>query len=398
MAINRRTFLKGSASVGLISFGEVSLGRTPDESPSVQSTPTADGFRMPGEFEPQEAIWLAWPEEPTWRLNGKNAETVIAELAKAIAGDIPVRLAASSVQAERVRSLVPKAVEVVEIKAGTNWIRDDGPTFLIDDKGNRRGVDWMFNDWGYGEEDEFADEFVDLNDAAQRLLEFEQAERYRAPMVLEGGSIHSDGQGTIITTAECLLNQNRNPDLKKSEIEAHLENFLDAQKVIWLPKGVYKDGTSGHVDNMCCFVSPAEVLLTWTDDQNDEQYDRSRQALELLEASTDANGSPFTIHKLHQPGPLSISDEERDTLPEILLEEIEWSKGRLAGSYINYILTNRRVIFPLLDPQTDPGARETFARVFPNHEIIGVQGHEILIHGGNFHCISQNLPASVSAS
>lgn len=389
MSINRRTFLKDSTTIaaggliGLTSFGRLSFAGSQGGGQLIDSTPAADGYRMPGEFEPHEAIWLVWPESTEWRFDGKIAEKVIAELATAIAGDIKVRLAASRKQAARVRSLVPDNVEVVEINAGTGWVRDDGPTFVINDKGDRRGVDWEFNEWG------FPESYRDTSKAARRILKHEMADRYRAPLVMEGGSIHSDGQGTIITTEECLLNPNRNPDLTKLDIEENLKSYLGAKKIVWIPRGVFEDSTSGHVDNMCCFVRPGEVLLTWTDDQGDEQYDRSRQALDILEASTDANGTPFTVHKLQQPGPLFTTQEEKYSLPDGRDGEVE---DRMPASYINYILTNRRVIFPLLDPEIDPIATETFARVFPDHEIIGVPGREILLHGGNFHCISQNLP------
>jgi agmatine deiminase len=134
------------------------------------------------------------------------------------------------------------------------------------------------------------------------------------------------------------------------------------------------------------------VILTWTDDPNDEQYERSHQALEILEASTDASGARFTIHKLHQPGPLYYTDEEIASFP-YAEEIVEESELRLAGSYVNYILTNRRVIFPLLDPKYDRNASEILGRVFPEHEIIGLESREILLHGGDLHCISQQLPA-----
>jgi len=352
---------------------------------------------MPGEFERQEAVWLVWPEAPDWRLEGEPAKEVFAELAAAIAGDISVRLGVTASQAAKARSMVTGSVEVVELTAGTGWIRDDGPTFLIDDGGARRGVDWDFNIWGYAGQSRFSKNFTsylmnDANEAAQRLLEYEGADCYRAPLVLEGGSIHSDGLGTVITTEECLLNPNRNPNLEKEEIEEYLKSYLGAKKIIWLPLGVYMDVTSGHVDNMCCFVRPSEVILTWTDDPNDEQYERSHQALEILEASTDASGAHFTIHKLHQPGPLYYTDEEIASFP-YAEEIVEESELRLAGSYVNYILTNRRVIFPLLDPEYDRNASEILARVFPEHEVIGLESREILLHGGDLHCISQQLPA-----
>ncbi len=390
-----------AAALGLGGYGALRFGRRRKLIPVVESTPVADGFRMPGEFERQEAIWLVWPETSEWRMEGEPAKKVVVELAAAIAADIPVRLAVTAGQAARARSMLTGSVEAVEITAGTGWIRDDGPTFLIDDDGARRGVDWDFNSWGYAGQSRFSKIFAsyfenDANEAAQRLLDHEGADCYRAPLVLEGGSIHSDGRGTIITTEECLLNPNRNPHLDKEEIEGYLKSYLGAEKIIWLPYGVFKDVTSGHVDNMCCFVRPSEVLLTWTDDPNDAQYERSHQALEVLDASTDASGSHFTIHKLHQPGPLYLTDEEIASFPSWFLDELEWSEGRLAGSYVNYILTNHRVIFPLLDPEHDRGASETLARSFPKHEIVGLESREILLHGGNLHCISQQLPARAS--
>ena len=400
MRIGRRAFLWGiaTAAVGLGGYGALRFGRRRKLIPVVDSTPIADGFRMPGEFEPQEAVWLVWPETSDWRMEGEPAQKVVAKLAAAIADDIPVRLAATVGQAAKARSMVTGSIEVVEITAGTGWIRDDGPTFLIDDEGSRRGVDWDFNAWGYAGQSRFSKNLAsyfqnDANEAAQRLLDHEGANCYRAPLVLEGGSIHSDGMGTIITTEECLLNPNRNPHLDKEEIEGYLKSYLRAEKIIWLPYGVFKDVTSGHVDNMCCFVRPSEVILTWTDDPNDAQYERSHQALEVLEASTDASGSHFTIRKLHQPGPLYLTEEEIASFPPWFLEELEWNEGRLAGSYVNYILTNHRVIFPLLDPEYDRDASETLARAFPKHEIVGLESREILLHGGDLHCISQQVPA-----
>lgn len=387
MMIGRRKLLGTSmAALGMAGLSGMGFAGTAKTSSLVQTTPAADGFRMPGEFEPHDAIWLVWPESEEWRHDGALAEPVIAEMAAAISGDINVRLVASRRGAERARRMVPSAVEIVEMKGGTNWVRDDGPTFLINDKGARRGVDWVFNEWG------FPKDYWDTSKMAQRMLRHEGADRYRAPLVLEGGSIHSDGRGTILTTEECLLNPNRNPDMTKSEIESHLKTYLGAEKVVWLPRGVHLDSTSGHVDNMACFAAPSEVLLTWTDDQNDPQYERSAAALEVLHSSADAQGNAFKVHKLHQPGPLFTTDEEKTSMAAGggRLEDVE---HRMPGSYVNYILTNNRVVFPKLDPEMDQEATKTFARAFPGREIIGIPGREILLHGGNFHCISQNLPS-----
>ena len=403
MSINRRLFLKVVAATGTLGFSQLTLASQKSASLNssdfqlVSSSPMLDGFRMPAEFEPQEAIWLVWPETTEWRLDGQPAEQAYIELATAISHDIPVRLAVSSLQAARVKALLPSAVEIIEMNRhrGTGWVRDDGPTFLINNKGERRGVDWVFNDWGDIETERFSNDFIyEQSETADQILKHEKTPYYKAPLVLEGGSIHSDGFGTIITTEECLLNPNRNPELYKDEIEGYLKEYLGAKKVIWIPRGVYKDDTSGHVDNMCCFAAPGEVFLTWTDDKEDEQYQRSREALTLLESSTDARGLPIKVHKLYQPGPLYMTAEERAGFSDRSDEVPTKAESRLPASYINYIRTNKRIIFPLLDPKTDKQAFASFAQVFPKHEIVGIKGgREILLHGGNLHCISQNIPA-----
>jgi agmatine deiminase len=157
MRIGRRAFLWGAAAaaLGLGGYGALRFGRRRKLIPVIESTPSADGFRMPGEFEPQEAVWLVWPETIDWRLEGEPAQKVVTELAAAIAGDIPVRLAVTASQAAKARSMVTGSVEVVELTAGSGWVRDDGPTFLIDDNGARRGVDWDFNNWGYAGQSRF---------------------------------------------------------------------------------------------------------------------------------------------------------------------------------------------------------------------------------------------------
>ena len=174
---------------------------------TLDSTPAADGYRMPAELEAHDGCWMAWPERPdNWRLGAAPAQEAFAAVAEAIAVSEPVTMAASPAQLERCRGSLSAAVRVVEIAADDAWMRDVGPTFVVDGAGGRRGVDWHFNAWGgiYSPWDR--DERV-----AAAVLEIEGAERYRAPLVLEGGSIHVDGEGTVLTTEECLLNPNRNP-------------------------------------------------------------------------------------------------------------------------------------------------------------------------------------------
>lgn len=244
------------------------------------STPRADGFRMPAEWEPHEQTWMVWPERPdNWRNGGKPAQAAFAAVAKAIARFEPVTVCASAGQYENARARLDDGnIRVVEISSDDAWVRDTGPTFVIDDKGDVRGVDWGFNAWG-GFEGGLYFPWQRDDQVARKILEIERRARYRTDdFVLEGGSIHVDGEGTLITTEECLLNHNRNPHLSQAEIERTLRDYLAVESIIWLPNGLYNDETDGHVDNFCCYVRPGEVLLAWTDDQDDPNYLRPPHA------------------------------------------------------------------------------------------------------------------------
>ncbi len=356
---------------------------------TIDSTPAADGFRMPGEFEPHDGCWMAWPERPdNWRLGAGPAQEAFAAVAAAIAVSEPVTMAASPSQLERARLLLPASVRVVELESDDAWMRDIGPSFVVDGAGGRRGVDWRFNAWGgiYSPWDR--DERV-----AAAVLEAEGAERYRAPLVLEGGSIHVDGEGTVLTTEECLLNRNRNPGLSREQIERTLLDHLGAEKIVWLGRGVHADETDGHVDNLACFARPGVVLLSWCEDESDPQQAISRDALARLEAATDARGRPFEVVRLPSPGPLQIEAGEA--------EGVEPREGtlprrpgdRLAGSYANFYIGNSRLVMPLLDERRDDEAAAILQGVFPEREVVGVPSREILLGGGNVHCITQQVPA-----
>jgi agmatine deiminase len=362
---------------------------------TLQSTPAADGYRMPGEFEPHAGCWMAWPERPdNWRLGGKPAQEAYAAVAEAIAACEPVTMAVSDRQFAHCRSLLSPAVRVVEISTDDAWIRDTGPTFLIGSSGagGRRGVDWRFNAWGglrgglYFPWDR--DERV-----ARKVLEIEGADRYRAPIVLEGGSIHVDGEGTVLATEECLLNANRNPELSRAQIERVLCDYLGAQKVLWLGAGVYNDETDGHVDNLACFARPGVVLLTWSEDSSDPQHAISRDALVRLEGARDACGRAIEVIRLPSPGPVTITAREAEGVDAIEGTLPRRAGDRLAASYVNFFLASARVVFPLLDERYDEQAAEILRECFPEREVVGVDAREILLGGGNIHCITQQVPA-----
>jgi agmatine deiminase len=361
---------------------------------SLKTTPAADGFRMPGEFETHSGCWMAWPERPdNWRLGAKPAQEAYAAVAVAIAASEPVTMAVSDAQFENCRSLLPPQVRVVEVSTDDAWIRDTGPTFVVDANGDRRGVDWHFNAWG-GTEGGLYFPWDRDDRVATKVLEVEGDDRYRAPIVLEGGAIHVDGEGTVLTTEECLLNPNRNPERSREQIERVLLDYLGAEKVIWLGAGVFEDETDGHIDNLACFARPGTVLLTWTDDEDDPQHQISRDARERLEAATDARGRSLEVLLLPSPGPLLISAEEAQGVDAAEGTVPRRAGDRLAASYVNFYLGNSQIVYPLLDPRHDEEAAAILRRVFPEREVFGVPAREILLGGGNIHCITQQVPAA----
>jgi agmatine deiminase len=358
----------------------------------VKSTPRADGFRMPAEFERHDGCWMAWPERPdNWRLGAAPAQEAFAAVAEAIAVSEPVTMAASAAQLEPCRAALPAAVRVVEIATDDAWIRDTGPSFVVDGRGERRGVDWRFNAWG-GLEGGLYSPWDRDDQVAARVLEIEGAGRYRAPLVLEGGSIHVDGEGTVLTTEECLLNPNRNPGLSKGQIERALLDYLGAEKVVWLGRGVFADETDGHVDNLACFARPGVVLLTWSANESDLQHAISADVRRRLEAATDARGRSFEVLLLPSPGPLFNTAEEAAGVEPAPGTQPRRGGDRLAASYANFYIANTRVVMPLLDERHDDEAAAILRERFSGREVVGVPAREILLGGGNVHCITQQVP------
>ncbi len=363
---------------------------------TLTSTPASDGFWMPAEYQPHAGCWMLWPERTdNWRSGAKPAQAAFAAVAAAISGGENVTVGASANQFENARARLPPGVRVVEITGNDAWVRDTGPSVLIDAKGGRRGVDWRFNAWG-GLQGGLYFPWDRDDEVAQKILQIERLSRYRAPLVLEGGAIHVDGQGTCMTTEECLLNPNRNPGLTRLDIEAHLRRYLGVTTVIWLGRGVYLDETGGHIDELACFTSPGHVALTWTADRDDPQREISVDAYERLRRARDAMGRPLTIHKIHQPGPLYMTAAEAADIDVRAGSRPRRPGDRLPASYINFYIANKVVVMPLFDKRRDPAARRQLQRLFPNRRVVGVATREILLGGGNIHCITQQIPSGLA--
>jgi agmatine deiminase len=357
------------------------------------STPAADGFRMPAEWEPHRGCWMLWPSRPdSWREGAMPAQRAFAEVAAAIALFEPVSVGADAGQYEFARAALPPRVRVVELSSNDAWMRDVGPTCVVGPRGLVRGVDWHFNAWG-GQSGGLYFPWDQDDLVARKVLEVEGLDRYRAPIVMEGGAIHSDGAGTLLVTEQCLLDRNRNPRVTGAQIEAHLKAYTGARHVIWLGDGVFNDETDGHVDNLACFVAPGEVALVWTDDRGDPQYPASRDALERLAASRDARGRRLRVHRLPMPGPLYRTRAEARGLQQRAGAKPRHARERLAGSYINYYVANGGVVVPLLDPAHDAAVLAKLRRLYPGRRVVGVAAREILLGGGNIHCITQQIPA-----
>jgi agmatine deiminase len=358
----------------------------------LSSTPRADGFYMPPEWAPHARTWMLWPERPdNWRLGAKPAQKAFAAVAEAIAGFEAVSLGVNHHQFQNARAMLSPRIRVVEISNNDAWMRDCGPTFVIDGKGGVRLVDWIFNAWGGLNGGLYFP--WDLDDlVARKVADLEGVDRYRAPLVLEGGSIHVDGEGTLLTTEECLLNPNRNPELSKDEIESYLKEYTGVSTIVWLRAGVYRDETSGHVDNIACFLRPSVVALTWTDDHNDPQFPMSKEALERLGRATDAKGRRFEVVKIHQPNPVLIDPGEAEGVDAVQGTLPRQAGDRMAASYINFYFCNGGAIVPSFDDPHDQPALEVLQTAMSDRRIVGVPAREILLGGGNIHCITQQQP------
>ena len=355
------------------------------------STPKQDGYRMPGEFEPQEQIFMVWPErQDTWRDGAKPAQEAFKNVAVAISAFAPVTMIVSKAQYANARHRLPDDIRVVEGSNDDAWFRDNGPTFVINDKGGIRAVDWMFNAWG-GLVDGLYFPWDSDDALCQKICEMERVDSYRTDFVLEGGSIHVDGQGTVITTEQCLLSEGRNPHLTKKQIEDNLREYLNVEKVIWVKEGIDPNETNGHIDDVACFIKPGEVACIYTEDPADPFYRVAQDAYKTLSQAVDARGRRLKVHKL--------CTTKRPVLLEGAkgIDAVDNAPPREEGelcnaSYMNFLICNGGVIVPQYGDEHDALALEQIQAMFPDRKVVGVMTKEVVFAGGNIHCITQQMP------
>ena len=359
-----------------------------------QKTPVAEGYWMPAEFEPHEATWLLWPERTdNWRDGAQPAQEAVLQVAAAISHFERVHLGVNPEHFARVREIAPPEVQVARVEYDDIWVRDTGPTFVVAEEPEKlRSIQWRFNAWG-GLYHPFNRDLTVPREISAESFGMEMRDRYAAPIVLEGGAIHVDGQGTVLLTEECVLNPNRNPGMTREQAETVLRQYLGVHHFIWLGKGVFNDETSGHVDNLACFAGPGRVCLTWTDDPSDPQHAISLDAWERLNDARDARGRRLEVFKVPMPGPLYITAEEAGGLVPTETMKRRHAGDRLAASYVNFYMVNGGIIMPLLDPRTDQAAAEVLSQACPGRLIVGVPAREILLGGGGLHCITQQIPS-----
>lgn len=364
------------------------------------------GYSMPFEGERHEATIVELPyRTDVWREHAEHAMLSFLSVSLSIAKYEKVYLLTSKEAFELLRKfqdsplvkevMSNKAIELVPMAYDDSWARDNTPVFVRSKNGQVVGVNYGFNAWG-GEYNGLYDSWEQDNALGEKLLSFTNIpELDKKDFILEGGSIHTNGKATLLTTEECLLSKGRNPSLTKVQIEETLKTTLGQKKVIWLPYGVYNDETSGHVDNMACFLDDNHVLLASTDIKDDPMYERYKRDLEVLKNETTADGKNIEVIEMPIPGPLYTTSGEDISKADDGHAKIRKKGDRLAGSYVNFYMGEKFIILPSFNDPKDEIAKSILNNFYKgSKEVITIPGREILLGGGNIHCITKQIPVS----
>jgi agmatine deiminase len=338
-------------------------------------TPARLGYRMPAEWEPHAATWLAWPRNPdTWPGKFDPIPAVWQELVQTLAAFEPVHVLAGGPQVmAQAQSMVGSLPNVTlhDIPTNDAWIRDHGPTFLAAPAHARPAlVNWIYNAWG----GKYPPYDLD-NQVPERIADCTGRRRFDPPIVFEGGAIDVNGRGTVLAAEQCLLNPNRNPQLTRGQLERYLAEYLAALHVLWLHADILGDDTDGHVDQSSRFVGPRTVVAALEDDPNDENYASLWANFQRLERMTDQDGRPLEVIPLPMPRPKSYQDQ------------------RLPASYGNFYIANGVVIVPQFGDPADEKAVAVLAQVLPGRQIRGLDAIDLVWGLGAYHCATQQEPA-----
>lgn len=350
-----------------------------------QFTPRKLGYRMPGEWEPRKRTFMQWPVRdghdsttPLWPDGMLAARKGYAAIAKAIAELGEIVMITTVEHFEETKELCGPTVEVICLPIDDSWVRDNGPTFLVNDNEELALVKWRFSSYGEKYQTHYNDGRI-----PDHLGTIYDVPMFTSPLCIEGGGIHTDGQGTAMTTATVLFNQMRNSRFTEEESVNFLKEYLGVEQVIVLPSGLYGDLTDGHIDNTACFVRPGVIVMQSCSDPNDPDYEIYQKNRKVLEQYRDrATGFPFEIHEIEKPPRRVYKD------------------ALLTMSYINYLpVPPHGVVVPTFGgdaAETDRKALETLQKLYPGQKIIPVDGMPIIIGGGCVHCITQQMPLGKS--
>lgn len=342
-------------------------------------TPRARGFRWPAEWEPHEATLLSWPhDETTWPGGVERAERAVAAFAAAISrGETVHLLVADRAMEQRARAFLAQAeaedVRLHRIHTADVWFRDYGPITLVRDDSDPRErlcLDFVFNAWGGKYEELLAD-----SDIPAQLEPVLGLPRLAHSFVLEGGSLDGDGRGTLLTTEQCLLNENRNPDCTREEIEHRLREYLGVQRVLWLGEGIVGDDTDGHIDDVTRFVAPGRVVTAIQPDPADPDHAPLAENRARLGAMRDAEERPLEVIELPMPAPVYNGGGER-----------------LPASHANFYVCNAAVCVPVFGGSSDETALRILGRCFPARTVVPIRCEHLVEGFGTLHCISQQIP------
>ena len=368
------------------------------------STPAELGYHMPAEWQRHTATWLTWPKDPeTWPDRVPQVEAIFLQLMAALVPQEIVDLLvddAATEAAVRGRCTFPAAANIRchQIPTVDSWIRDYGPNFLVSDKlqpvadlpqeghseeddklkfiGHPLAYnDWIFNAWGNKYEELKRD-----NSIPARLETWLKAPRFEPGIVMEGGSIEVNGAGCVLTTEQCLLNSNRNPNLNRNEIEQYLKNYLGVEKVLWLGEGIVGDDTDGHIDDIARFVAPNVIVCAVEEDPADANYELLADNRRRLQFMTDAQGRPFELVTLPMPGVVGGTSTDSRNL------------DRLPASYANFYIANDVVLAPIFGHPNDSRALEILRRLFNSRRVVGINCEPLVWGMGTIHCVTQQQP------
>lgn len=351
-----------------------------------------DGYIFPFEGNPHRGTIVCLPyRNDTWREDSLPALDNFYELVNIISQYEKVFLIVDpSISKERYSRFQMNNVEIHFIPYNDSWARDNTLIYLQKD-GKNLALDFGFNAWG-GKVDGLYPDYEKDNELGENLAkEFNDDYLLIKDFILEGGSVHTDGEGTLLTTEACLLSKGRNSSLSKNQIENKLKKYLGVKKILWLPRGIYNDETNEHVDNAACFLKPGVIALASCHDINDVQHQLYLQDLEYLKSQKDAKGRKLEIVEIETPIDLKMTKKEAAGLT--LTDAIKRPEGnRLAGSYINFYQSDKFVIVPKFNHPLDDNAYRILKRFYQDKDVFQLESREILLGGGNIHCVTNQIP------